>query len=75
MYNIYPLNIKLLVINSIKEIWTCKGIISIIPGTGVDSLTGLEDLLPFAGPSGSAVLSASTITCKVIHIPAGIIKY
>ena len=59
----------------LKKIWTCKGIISIIPGTGVDSLTGFEALLPFAGPSGSAVLSASTITCKLVHIPAGINKY
>jgi len=59
----------------LKEILRCKGIISRIPGTGVDCLTGLEALLPFAGPSGSAVLSASTITCTVIHIPAGIIKY
>ena len=59
----------------LKEIWTCKGIISIKPATGEDSLTSLEDLLPFAGPSGSAVLSASTITCKVIYITAGIIKY
>ena len=50
--------------------WTCKGIISIIPGTGVDCLTSLEALLAFAGTSGSPVLSASTITCKVLHIPA-----
>ena len=48
---------------------------SIIPGTGVDCSTGLEALLAFAGPSGSPVLSASTITCKVLNIPAGINKY
>ena len=44
--------------------------ISIIPGTGVDCLTGLEALLPFSGTSGSPVLSASTITCTILHIRA-----
>ena len=47
---------------------TCKAIISIIPGTGVDSLTGLEGLLPLAGTSGSPVWSASTIKFTVLKI-------
>ena len=42
--------------------------ISIIPGTGVDSLIGLEALLPLPGTSGSPVLLASTIKFTVLQI-------
>ena len=54
---------------------TWKPMISRIPGTGVDSLTGFEGLLPLAGTSGSPVLSASTIKFTLLTIPGSTIKY